>query len=78
MIDMGVIVDELFDLMAAEGVTFVTRTEVGKDLPVAQLQEEFDACVLCGGATRPRGAPAYSIVWLWAAMPASMCSGAYP
>ncbi len=41
-------------LMAAEGVQFVTNTEVGADLPVAKLQTDFDAVVLCGGATKPR------------------------
>ncbi len=42
------------DLLVAEGVQFVTKTEVGKDYPVAQLLSEFDAVVLCGGATKPR------------------------
>ncbi|WP_281884455.1 glutamate synthase subunit beta [Paenibacillus sp. YYML68] len=42
------------DLLAAEGVTFVTGTEIGKDIPAAQLQEQFDAIVLCGGATKGR------------------------
>jgi glutamate synthase (NADPH/NADH) small chain len=41
------------DLMAAEGVQFVTNCEVGKDYPAAKLRDEFDAVVLCGGATRP-------------------------
>jgi len=41
------------DLMAAEGVTFVTNCEVGKDLPAKKLREDFDAVVLCGGATKP-------------------------
>ncbi|GAB6180888.1 glutamate synthase subunit beta [Desulfotomaculum defluvii] len=41
-------------LMTAEGVTFVTSTEVGKDYPANKLLEEFDAVVLCGGATKPR------------------------
>jgi glutamate synthase (NADPH/NADH) small chain len=48
------VVERRVNLMTAEGVTFVTRTEVGRDLPVEQLREEFDAVVLCGGATRPR------------------------
>jgi glutamate synthase (NADPH) small chain len=48
------IVERRADLMTAEGVTFVTRTEVGKDLPASQLLADFDAVVLCGGATRPR------------------------
>jgi len=48
------IVERRADLMTAEGVTFVTGTEVGKDLPASQLLTDFDAVVLCGGATRPR------------------------
>ncbi|MFZ5649629.1 MAG: glutamate synthase subunit beta [Bacillota bacterium] len=42
------------DLMAAEGVNFVTNTEVGRDYPAEKLLREFDAVVLCGGATKPR------------------------
>lgn len=45
------------DLMAAEGVAFVTSTEVGKDYPADELLKEFDAVVLCGGATKPRDLP---------------------
>src|SRR5262245_9757770 len=41
------------DLMAAEGVVFVTNCEVGKNLPAQKLREDFDAVVLCGGATKP-------------------------
>src|SRR6516225_1923255 len=41
------------DLMATEGVQFITSCEIGKDLPGSKLREEFDAVVLCGGATRP-------------------------
>lgn len=41
------------DLMAAEGVVFVTNCEVGKDLPAKKLRDDFDAVVLCGGATKP-------------------------
>jgi glutamate synthase (NADPH/NADH) small chain len=51
------IVQRRVDLMAAEGVTFVTNTEVGKDYPADQLRQEFDAIVLCGGATQPRNLP---------------------
>jgi glutamate synthase (NADPH/NADH) small chain len=47
------IVQRRIDVMAAEGVTFVTSCEVGKDYPAARLREEFDAVVLCGGATKP-------------------------
>ncbi|HSB00917.1 MAG TPA: glutamate synthase subunit beta, partial [Anaerolineales bacterium] len=45
------------DLMTAEGVTFVTSTEVGKNYPAEKLLSEFDAVVLCGGATKPRDLP---------------------
>lgn len=55
-LDKGV-VQRRVDLMAAEGVTFVTGTEVGKDVPAEKLLQEFDAAVLCGGATKPRDLP---------------------
>ncbi|MHB1041415.1 MAG: glutamate synthase subunit beta [Eubacteriales bacterium] len=42
------------DLMAEEGIKFVTGTEVGRNYPADLLLKEFDAAVLCGGATRPR------------------------
>jgi glutamate synthase (NADPH/NADH) small chain len=45
------------DLLQQEGVTFACNTEVGKDLPVAQLRQEFDAVVICTGATQPRDLP---------------------
>jgi glutamate synthase (NADPH) small chain len=40
-----------------EGVKFICNTEIGKDLPAAQLLQEFDAVVLCTGATKPRDLP---------------------
>jgi glutamate synthase (NADPH/NADH) small chain len=51
------VVQRRIDLMKAEGVRFVTNTEVGKDYTAAQLREDFDAIVLCGGATKPRDLP---------------------
>jgi glutamate synthase (NADPH/NADH) small chain len=48
------VVQRRVDLLAKEGIQFVTNCEVGKDLPVQKLREEFDATVLCGGATKPR------------------------
>jgi glutamate synthase (NADPH/NADH) small chain len=51
------IVQRRLDLMAEEGVTFVTSTAIGVDLPAKQLQQEFDAIVLCTGATKPRDLP---------------------
>ncbi len=51
------VVQRRVDLMAQEGVRFLTRTEVGKDYPAEKLLKEFDAVVLCGGATKPRDLP---------------------
>jgi glutamate synthase (NADPH/NADH) small chain len=45
------------EVLAAEGVTFVTKTEVGKDYPAEKLLQEFDSVVLCGGATKGRDLP---------------------
>ncbi len=51
------VVQRRIDLMAEEGVTFVTNTEIGKDISAQDLREEFDALVLCCGATKPRDLP---------------------
>lgn len=48
------VVQRRVDLLAAEGVKFITNTEIGKDIQAQQLVDEFDAVVLCGGATKPR------------------------
>ncbi len=42
------------DILTAEGIQFVTGTEVGKDYPMDQLLASYDAIVLCAGATKPR------------------------
>jgi glutamate synthase (NADPH/NADH) small chain len=48
------IVQRRVDLLAEEGVKFVTNTEVGKEISAKKLCRDFDAVVLCTGATRPR------------------------
>lgn len=48
------IVQRRVDLLKAEGIEFKTNVEVGKDYPAEKLLAEFDAVVLCGGATKPR------------------------
>lgn len=45
------------DVLAAEGVTFLTNTEVGKNYSADKLLTEFDSVVLCGGATKGRDLP---------------------
>lgn len=51
------IVQRRVDLLEKEGIKFVTNTEVGKNYPAEKLLKEFDASVLCGGATKPRDLP---------------------
>jgi glutamate synthase (NADPH) small chain len=48
------VVDRRIQILADEGIEFVTNTEVGKSYPTERLMSEFDAVVLCGGATKPR------------------------
>ncbi|TCS41170.1 glutamate synthase subunit beta [Reinekea marinisedimentorum] len=51
------IVERRIDIMREEGVKFVTNTEIGKDLSVNRLNDDFDAVVLATGATVPRDLP---------------------
>jgi glutamate synthase (NADPH/NADH) small chain len=55
-LDKGV-VERRVSLLAAEGITFVTSTAVGRDVPADRLKAEYDAIVLCGGATAARDLP---------------------
>ncbi len=48
------VVQRRVDLMAAEGIEFRTGVEVGKDLSAAEMAKQFDATVICAGATQPR------------------------
>jgi glutamate synthase (NADPH/NADH) small chain len=43
--------------MEAEGIKFMTGTEVGKDYAADKLLREFDAVILATGATKPRDLP---------------------
>jgi glutamate synthase (NADPH/NADH) small chain len=51
------VVQRRLDLMAKEGVKFVTNTAIGVDISAKQLQQNFNAVVLCLGATKPRDLP---------------------
>ena len=53
-LDKRLVVQRRVDLMKEEGVSFVTGTEVGVNYPVDKLLSEYDAVVLCIGATNPR------------------------
>jgi len=48
------VVQRRVDLMAAEGITFLTDTHVGVDYPVDRLLSEFDAVCLAIGSTKAR------------------------
>jgi len=50
------VLDRRLELMAAEGIVFKPQTCVGVDVTRADLQE-FDAVVICIGATVPRDMP---------------------
>ena len=49
--------DRRLEQMEAEGTEFRTGVEVGVDVPVADLQRDFDAVVLAGGSTKWRDLP---------------------
>ncbi len=51
------VLDRRLVQMEAEGTKFVVNANVGVDIPVADLQRDFDSIVLAGGATAARGLP---------------------
>ncbi len=51
------IVERRIRLIADEGVRFLTETEIGKHFPASRLVKEYEAVVLCGGATQARDLP---------------------
>jgi glutamate synthase (NADPH/NADH) small chain len=55
-LDKG-LVERRVRLMADEGIRFVTGTEIGKHIPADRLVKDYDAVVLCGGATLARDLP---------------------
>ena len=50
-------VQRRIDLMKAEGIKFITKANVGSNIKTDDLRREFDAIVLCGGATLARDLP---------------------
>ena len=48
------VLNRRIDLLAAEGVVFRTRVDVGESVPVADLRREYDAILLAGGAGQAR------------------------
>ena len=48
------VVQRRVDLLDEEGIEFVLNTEIGLDIPAADLKKKYDALILSGGATNPR------------------------
>ena len=48
------IIDRKLSVMEQEGITFVTDTDIGADGKVKKLLADYDAVVLCCGASNPR------------------------
>jgi glutamate synthase (NADPH/NADH) small chain len=48
------IIDRRLQQMRDEGVTFLTNSHVGANVPVDALTEHYDAILLCGGSEQPR------------------------
>ena len=51
------LIDRRIAQMQAEGVEFRPNSHVGRDIPVGELLEDYDALVLAGGAEAPRDLP---------------------
>ena len=51
------VLDRRLKLMEESGVIFRPNTNVGVDISARELQDQFDAIVLCGGSTIPRDLP---------------------
>ncbi|WP_372999394.1 glutamate synthase subunit beta [Sulfurimonas sp.] len=56
-LDKKNVVQRRVDIMAEEGVEFITEAHIGVDISLKSLQEKYDAVVLCGGASLPRDLP---------------------
>ncbi len=52
------VVDRRINLLRAEGIEFITDTDIGQDIKTTELQAQFDAIVFTTGATKPRNLPA--------------------
>jgi len=56
-LDKEKVVTRRIKLMEAEGITFKTSVEIGKDISAQELLDEYHAVVLCTGSTKPRDLP---------------------
>src|SRR5436190_769922 len=56
-LDKREVVQRRLKQMEDEGIKFICNTEIGGNYPAEKLLSEFDAVVLCTGATKPRDLP---------------------
>jgi len=62
------VIDRRIAILEEEGIVFKTKADIGNNIPVSELTENFDAIVLCGGSTVPRDLP----------IPGRQFKGVYP
>ncbi|TXE08356.1 glutamate synthase subunit beta [Gelidibacter salicanalis] len=51
------IINRRMAILEEEGITFITNAHVGQNISIETIKADFDAVVLCGGATERRGIP---------------------
>lgn len=56
-LDKQKVVQRRVDLMSEEGVTFITDANIGVDISITKLKDEFDAVIIATGAGNPRDLP---------------------
>lgn len=61
------VIDRRINVLVEEGITFKTNSDIGKNIPVSEL-DQYDAVVMCGGSTVPRDLP----------IPGRQLKGIYP
>jgi len=52
------VVERRINLLKAEGIEFITDTDVGQDITTTELKVQFDAIIFTTGATKARDLPA--------------------
>ena len=51
------LIDKREDQMSKEGVNFKTGVNVGRDISIEEIKNQYDAVVLAGGSEYPRDLP---------------------
>lgn len=51
------VIDRRLEVMEAEGVKFEVNANIGVNIDAADINEQYDAVVICAGATLPRDLP---------------------